>query len=258
MEDVLADGVDDGFVVGDAYDGIFNPDTFDDRLVGNLWYYSPTAVSNVYTVLPFTTFASDLCIDLRGATCAGAIETLESVDDVTGSTVSSLLGVNTIIAVKASYPSGPPALGAGWTLSSEGGSAWTFTRDEPVETAGGLAATSKGTVATVLQQSDTSVSVRIDEVGDDAALVFSRLAFPGYSVDGGSITEPTRGYLLTVDVSDKQPGDVVTIAFRPPGWVLESAAFVTALLLAIAWPAWSVVLRLRGRRTAEPILRRID
>lgn len=246
MEGVLADGLDDGFVVGDAYDGIFESETFDDRLVGNLWYYSPTSVSNVYTVLPFTNFAADLCIDLRGATCPEAIDTLESVDNETGRTVSELLGINTIVAVKASYPSGMPDLGDSWSLRSEGGSAWVFTRDSPVQTAGGLVATGEGTTATVLEQTDTTVRIRMDEIGRSGRLVLSRLAYPGYAVDGATIADPTRGYLLTVDASTAQPGDVVTVAFRPPGWTLELGALVVALAILVTWPVFVITRRRRS------------
>lgn len=248
MTAILDDGVDDGLVIGDAYAGIFEPATFEERLVANLWYYSPTSVSNVYTVLPYTAFAEDLCIDLRGATCPEAAATLSEVDDTTGMTVSELLGVNTVVAIRSSYPDGPPDLGAGWTRAPGGATVWTYVRDRQVGAAGGLAWTGGGTSATVLSQTNESVRLRIDEVGDDTRLVFRRLDYPGYSVQGASVTEPLRGYLLTVDVAGASRGDEVTVTFRPPGWGLELAALALVLAGLVAWP---VAHEVRRRRTAH-------
>lgn len=245
MQQVLSEGVDDGLTIGDAYDGIFDPSTFEERLVANLWYYSPTSVSNVYTVLPFSRFAEDLCIDLRGATCPEAAETLVSRDATTGLTVSELLGVNTVLAIRSSFPDGAPDMGPSWTLKNAGSTTWTFVRDEPVDTAGGLAWTGEGTRATVLSQSDESVTVRIEELGTDPRLVFRRLAYPGYTVAGGSLAEPVRGYLLTVDASGSEAGDVLTVTFRPPGWAIEASAFVLAVTGLIAWPVWHLALSRR-------------
>lgn len=251
MQSVLAGRQDDGFVVGDVYAGAFEPESFDELLVGNLWYYSPTSVSNLYTVLPFTTFSSDLCIDLRGATCAEAMKTLMSADKTTGLTVGELLGVNTVIAVKESFTSRPETPD-GWRLVQDGSTVWTYERIQPVATAGGLTYVGEGTRVTVLNQTDTHLTVRVDDVGPDGRLVFSRLAYPGYSVEGGQLTAPVRGYLLTVDVSDASPGDIVTVTFRPPGWTLEITSLAAALLIAVTWPVMVAVRARRGRVAAEP------
>lgn len=243
MESVLADGVDDGFVVGDVYAGVFDPASFEELLVGNLWYYSPTAVSNLYTVLPYTTFSNDLCIDLRGATCPQAFDTLMSVDATTGETVADLLGINTVVAVRSSFDQ-QPTPGAGWQLTQNGRTVWVFQRTAPVPTAGGVTYVSDGTSVEVTEQSETTVQFRVEQVGSDPQVVLSRLAYPGYTVDGARQGEALRGYLLSVDLSGVQPGESVTVSFRPPGWTLELTSLLTALLLGIAWP----IVRFARRR----------
>lgn len=251
MESVLADGQDDGFVVGDVYAGVFDPDSFEELLVGNLWYYSPTAVSNLYTVLPFTAFSEDLCIDLRGATCPQALDKLMATDRTTGLTVGELLGVNTVVAVKDSFKTSPDTP-EGWRSTDDGETVWTYERIDPVATAGGLAYVDAGTSVSVVEQTDTQVSVRIDAVGPDGRLVFSRLAYPGYSAEGAKLADPVRGYLLTLDVTDADPGDIVTVTFRPPGWTLEIAALGAAFVIAVGWPVASAVAGRRRRASERP------
>ncbi|KQS02794.1 hypothetical protein, partial [Microbacterium sp. Leaf351] len=244
MEKVLTDGVNDGFVVGDVYSGVGDPASFDELLVGNLWYFSPTEVSNVYTVLPYTAFTNDLCIDLRGSTCETAYATLLSTDPTTGRVVADLLGVNTIIATRATYPTAPPAA-PGWHLMRSGSTVWVYERDTPGPTAGGVVATSAGTQVTVTSESDTDVTLRIDALGSDPSATLSRLAYPGYSVSGAALAAPVRGYLLTVDLSHASVGQIVTISFRPPGWTLELTSLAIAVVLGIWWPISRVFIARR-------------
>ncbi|MFX3826771.1 hypothetical protein ACJBT5_10470, partial [Streptococcus suis] len=66
------------------------------------------------------------------------------------------------------------------------------------------------------------------------------------------LVAPVRGYLLTVDVSDAAPGDIVTITFRPPGWTLEIASLVAALVIAAAWSFLYATGAKREFAPAEP------
>src|SRR5699024_9651278 len=93
LQAVLSDAPGDAIVVGDYMKGALDRDSWDERLMANLWYLSDTNVSSVYTVLPYTAYASDLCADLRGLTCADALDTLWSEDAETGESVASLLSV---------------------------------------------------------------------------------------------------------------------------------------------------------------------
>lgn len=247
MQQVLADVPGDGIVAGDVYEWDEIEESFDERLVGNLWYLSPEPVSSLYTVLPFSTYAADLCLDLRGATCDETIDVLWETDAETGVTVADLMGVSTIIAMTETFPDEPePA--PGWRVAASGDFAWLLVRDEPVAGAGGVTWTGDGTEVTVLSQSETSVTMRVDEVGADGRVVLSRLPYPGYAVEGAAFADPVRGWLLTVSVDDAAPGDVVTVTFRPPGFALMVAAFALAGVMLLGWPAWHVV---RSRRSAR-------
>jgi hypothetical protein len=95
-----------------------------------------------------------------------------------------------------------------------------------------------------------SVTLRVDATGADARVVLSRLAWPGYRVDGATLGDPVRGYLLTVDVSDVAEGSTVTISFAPPGHLALIGAGVLAAVVGLAWVVAFVVGRVRARRGA--------
>lgn len=248
LADTVPDGVDDAIVVGNIYAGWQDPATYSERLVGNQWYFADTRVSSLYTVLPFAAYTNDLCADLRGSTCPEALDTLWEIDPTTGREVAELLGVNTLVVMKSSFPDGLPLLSPGWTITADRDYTWVVQRNAAVAPAGGVVWSDAGTEVTVQESSDAEVSFVVDGVGADASVVLGRLAWPGYTVDGAALSDPTRGYLLTVDLSDAQPGEVVTVRFRPPGWTVEIAALAIALGALVAWPVSTIVLRRRRGR----------
>lgn len=251
LADTVPDGVDDAIVVGDIYAGWRDAATYEERLVGNQWYFADTRVSSLYTVLPFAAYTNDLCADLRGATCPEALDTLLEIDPATGLDVAELLGVNTFVVMKSSFPDGLPLLPTDWTVTADRTFTWVVERDDSVDTAGGVVWTDAGTRVSVTEISDAEVRFTVDSVGADAIAVLSRLAWPGYTVDGATLTDATRGYLLTVDLSDAQPGDSVTVRFRPPGWTLEMAALILALGALVAWPLADLLVRRRRDSVSE-------
>jgi len=112
---------------------------------------------------------------------------------------------------------------------------WLLTRDEPVDRAGGIARTSGDAEVSLVSRDDMSVTVHVDSVGErGGSVVFSRLAWPGYSANGGQIADPDLGFLLTLDLSKEDAGKDITVTFRPPGWNLELASAGGAVLAAIA------------------------
>lgn len=252
MAQVPGDVQDDAIVVGDIYRGWKTASTFDERLVANQWYFSDTTVSSLYTVLPHRAYVEDLCADLRGATCPDALDTLTGLDPTTGLDVAQLLGVNTIVVMKASFPDGLPDLAEGWQVAADGELTWVLSREDAVDPAGGVAWTGDGTRVTETSRADTSITLRVDEVGDDPSVVLSRLAWPGYTVSGAEMADSLRGYLLTLDLSDAAAGDVIVVSFHPPGWTLEITCLVIAVLGLVAWPIVHAV-RQRRRGTTAPV-----
>jgi hypothetical protein len=90
----------------------------------------------------------------------------------------------------------------------------------------------------VLGQSDRSVTVRVSSVpAAGGTVVLSRLAWPGYSTTYGGLVRPVDGYLLTLSLPASAAGQTVTVRFDPPGWHLELACLVAALLGGLAWSA---------------------
>ncbi len=244
-----AEDVGDGIVVGDIYTGGGIPESFSERLLGNQWYLPPGEVAGGYTVLPYSAYASDLCVDLRSATCDTALTTLLADDPATGEPLVDLMGLSRIIGMKATFPEPPATLPPGWHVSFDGQWAWWIERDAPIAGAGGVTWTGDGTRVTVDSEDELSVSFTVDAVGQDPRVVLSRLPYPGYVVTGASQADPVRGWLMTVDVSGAKPGDVVTVRFFTPGFGIEVGAFVLAFASLAAW----IVLRRRtGTTSAAP------
>lgn len=244
-----ADAPGDGIVVGDVYYGGEFAESYDERLLGNLWYLSEASFSSVYTVLPFSTLVADLCMDLRGMTCAEAFTTLLSEDPDTGMPVADLMAISTIVQMKSTYPD-DPVLPDGWAVTDEGDYTRTITRTDPIPGAGGVAWTGSGTAVTVRAYEERELTFTVDAVGDDGRVVLSRLPWPGYRVEGAAQVDPVRGWLLTVDVSDAAPGDTVTVRFSPPGATVEITAFVAAMAVGVGWcVAWFVLRRRQSRRS---------
>ena len=97
------------------------------------------------------------------------------------------------------------------------------------------------------------VALRVREVppgGGD--VVFSRLAWPGYTTDGGGqISRPTDNYLLTIRVPEDAVGKTLTVEYSPPGWAVAKAAFAVGVGLALGWSLLLVVWKRRGAMRAR-------
>lgn len=239
VADPMANGI---MTIGDVYSLQRHPDAYEESLLANLWYVTGKDVASVYTVLPFTALANELCTDIRGATCPEALETVFEESPVP---IADDMKLNTVVVVKGPGLEREPRVPEGWTVTDREFT-WLLTRDEPVERAGGIARTSDGVVASVVAQDQLGVTVHVDSVeGSEEKIIFSRLAWPGYSADGGRLGEPERDFLLTLDVSSEDAGRVIRVEFRPPGWALEVASAVLAAAIGIAWTLW---WRLGARR----------
>lgn len=246
MRDVAQDWDPGIFTVGDVYSlALGAPATYEETLLANLWYVTGKDAASVYTVLPFRTFSETLCADLRGWTCPEAFDAL--FDSKGGVTLADDMSLNTVVVVKGEGLESIGATPEGWSVE-ERDHTWLLTRDEPREPAGGVARTDGDVEVSVVERDDMSVTIHVDSVGaDGGSVVFSRLAWPGYLIDGGTIADPDRGFLLTLDVDPDDSGKDITVTFRPPGWNIELASAGGALLIAIA----AGVLWVRRRRVSE-------
>ncbi|MFT4299293.1 MAG: hypothetical protein QM597_06645 [Aeromicrobium sp.] len=234
-------GSDEGVMtVGDIYAIQGQPEAWREVLIGNVWRVRQMDSASAYTVLPHRVLAQRLCLDLRGVSCPQAYERLFEVQP-DGSRLVDDLHLNTIIvarsaATEQSAAATEPVLRDGWSMT-QGKYTWTVHRDDPVEPAGGITRTSGVTVSDVTVR-DTRVSFTVEEVeGSAGTVVFSRIAWPGYRVEGAEQAAASEDFLLTVTLTPDDVGKEVVVSFRPPGWPVELASAVLAMMLAVAWTA---------------------
>jgi hypothetical protein len=98
---------------------------------------------------------------------------------------------------------------------------------------------SPGLDVTPLTTSAREAKLRVNAVPDQGGVVvFSRLAWPGYTVEGGNLAEPTDGYLLTIEVPAASSPQTVTVRFSPPGWSVELFALWLGVGGGLLWSLW--------------------
>lgn len=240
----------DVMVLGNAETMILrNPAIADELLIGSSWYLSPKHVQNGYTTINFRRFQQKFCRALRGGTCTRVLNALLSRDATTGRQWVDLLSVSSLVFFRPSFPKTdlmqPPA---GWTVSEAKDFTVVWKRDQPVPTAGGVVATSAGVTVNEESNTDREVRLRLASVGSTGGTVtFSRLAWPGYSVEGAQLVEPVGGMLVRVAVPAGSAGSTITVRWDPPGWTVELGALWTAMVAGLLWSLLAG-LRSRGHR----------
>jgi hypothetical protein len=162
-----------------------------------------------------------------------------------------LLGVSSVQVVKVqrgldrqrAVPSADwKVVPEGWHVAEDTPHTRLIVRDEQVAGAGGIAWTSSGTTATVLHADPMGTTFRVDSApADGGRVALSLIPWPGYRVDGGTLTEdPVDGMLLGVDVSADEVGKTVTVSFWSPGWQVQLGS---GILLVVVIAAWALLRR---------------
>lgn len=249
----LATAQGDVLVVGDSALLLeTTPAAATDFLIGSAWYLNPHPVQNTYTTISFSGYYDRYCIYYEGSTCPELLDTLFTIEPVTGLERVDLLAVSTLLIVRAEFSEGqlfaPPQ---GWHVSDSTRWSVTWVRDKPGPTAGGPVWSSASTVVAVEYVDSRTVRMRVDKVPPTGGrVVLSRLAWPGYEVDSGRLGESADGYLLNVELPASADGEVVTVHFSPPGWGIEIASWWLAVLGGLGWSTlvWS---RRRPRRSED-------
>lgn len=227
---------------------------WEESLWGSTWYLADVPAVNAYSPTGYLAFNIDLCMDpYYGATCTELVDTLFERDPDTGAPLVDLMSIDTVQLLASGDTTitnleelSPPE---GWEVTDRDELSVTWARTGPIEPIGGPTWSTEGMVVHVEQQDANGVRMRVDGVpADGGRIVLSRLDWPGYRVQGAVHADPLRGYLLTVDVPPGADGQVVEITFRPPGWELEVATLVAAMLLSIALVVVSGIGWCRARR----------
>jgi hypothetical protein len=242
--DVLQVGATDAMVQAD-------PDAAAHLPIGSAWYLTGLRAQNTYTAISHAAYKARYCIYYQGNTCPDLLGTLFSTEPTTGRDRVDLLGVSTLLLVRADYSprvlQHPPGE---WQVAGATPYSVVWTRRTPVAGAGGVAWASSGTSVSAVRADATSTSFRVDQVpAEGGTVVLSLLDWPGYTTSVGSLDDPVDGYLVTVHLPGSAQGETVDVAFRPPGWTAQVAAWLLALVGGAVWSAWSAVAARRSRRT---------
>jgi hypothetical protein len=239
--------------------GWSDDDFYDESLVGNSWYVTGKPVQNAYSSVYYPGYSKAVCMQYNGFTCGQLYEQLFQPvkGSDTGTDLVDLLGVSTVQVVKVqrgldsthAVPSSDwQVVPEGWHVAEDTPHTRLIVRDDPVAGAGGIAWTSAGTSATVVHEDPMGTTFRLDSVpADGGRVALSLIPWPGYRVDGGTLTdEPVDGMLLGVDVSADDVGKTVTVSFWSPGWQIQLGSGILMVVLIAGW----ALLRARARRRA--------
>jgi hypothetical protein len=221
-------------------------------LGGNAWYLNDHEVRNHYTAAGFGRYNRWLQVKPNGLYAPETLDRLLAREPMTGMRHLDLQAVGTLVIATESKTLVRRTPPTGWHEVSRDRYAAIWVRDAPVPGSGGVVWSSLGTVVRQVQTSDTEVSFVVDSVPDSGgSVVLSRLAWPGYRVDGGELDEPLEDYLLRVKVPADAAGRTVRVTFRPPQWELELAALAAALVIGASWAVGEPLLRRRARRRVD-------
>jgi hypothetical protein len=250
----LAGAKGDALLVGNPHEyALTHPGAAKDFLVGSSWYVADHPIQNTYTVIGFREYNKRYCMTFNGATCPKVLDTLFSVEKTTGMKRVDLLRVSTLLIRKADFRKDKSAIAdppAGWQVAKDDASAVMWVRTSPLPTAGDIVWTSDGTRLQQLSRDDRTVRFKVLEAPTSGGtVVFSRLAWPGYSATEGTFTDPVVRYLLTLHVPASAVGDTVEVSFSPPGWGLAVGAWALSVLLSLVLSALALV---RSRRRPRP------
>jgi hypothetical protein len=222
-------------------------------LVGSEWYRNPAVVQNGYSTIRFRTFIDKFCRQYNGLTCKGMLTAVLADDPTTGKPWVDLLSISTLVMYRPDFTDSrlhrPPP---GWAVAATSRSTVTWVRDTPVPAAGGVVSTSAGVSVAEQHEGNQSVRLRVNSVpSGGGTVVFSRLAWPGYTVSGASLAKPTAQFLVTVHLDPSSVGRTVTLSWSPPGWRTEVTAWWLAIVGGLAWSLALVVRSVRRRRSAS-------
>lgn len=215
---------------------------------GNLWYLEDDVqMMNLYTPVGFEAFSEDLCMEpYYGRTCSELGSRLFDTDRETGLPLADLLSLDTIrfLATEENPITEIEAqpVPVGWQVAYTEADSVIWVRDQVTEPAGGPVWSSPGLDPVVEEYGDRAVTLSTS--GEEGTVVFSRLDWPGYAVEGGELSEPLRGYLLTVNVPEGQTE--ITVSFTPPSWGIGRILMIGAFVILVG----SEVLQFRARGTA--------
>ena len=163
-------------------------------------------------------------------------------------------GVTNLQVWKPSYPDrdldDPPK---GWFVSDIGQKTVLWTREGSSIDVGDVVTSSPGLGVETVSNGPDQLTLRVtNRTAAPGRIILSRLAWPGYSVNGPArAVDPTADMLLTVEVPGGSDPSEVDIRFEPPGLRL-------GLWLLSLGTLFVLILELVRRRSPESVAPRVD
>lgn len=185
-----------------------------------------------YSGISFLSYAEALCMNYRAETCPEAFtRVFAPASGKIQAPLADLMRVETVAVQRNLVPEEQLQTPPGWSVITDDAARIVFQRDEKLPYPGTLSWVSKGITVQSSETEDSRETVRLAE-GPEGTMVFSRLAWPGYtvSVDGASqaLTQGPGG-LIEVRIPEKSK--IVELTYRTPGLDAGLA------LQAVAWLA---------------------
>lgn len=205
-------------------------------LFGNMGRATGAQTVASYTGMGFDAFATELCMDYRGAVCADAFDRVFApASDTVDAPLLDVMGVSTLVLQRTLLPeatSGPPP--PGWRVAASDAARVVWVRDRVLVPGAGPATWSSSQVSFDTETSTPSGETLRVDARDAGTIVFSRLAWPGYdaTLDGSpvAVRQGPAG-LLAVDVP--AGNGLLQLTYSSPGLTVGRVATVSAAGVAI-------------------------
>ncbi|GAA1924255.1 YfhO family protein [Nocardioides hwasunensis] len=227
---------------------------WDTYLPGSMYHPAGVQAVNNYTGMGFLPFTRAFCMEYDGLTQACGYRNLWKVGGSGQPPLADLMKLDTIV-VQPKLADGV-APGEDWTQESADDKVVVLRHDGEQPWPGSeLSWTSDGIeVAAAATRGALHQSVDVASAEDGGELIFSMLAWPGWSaeLDGQplSVTRTDVG-LLTVTLPAGASG-TVDLTYRPPGFTVGLLGAAVGLLLGLGLAAAGLLSRRRRRQRERP------
>lgn len=214
----------------------------DHIIVGNDWYITKNDSMNVYTPVGFKEFSADFRGGEPTHVPVEHYAKLFKKDKQTQLPLADLLSVDTVAVGNEGdrkvyrnlikHKNVP----AGWQVTSHDQYYVVIQREKINNNVGGVVWSSIPQV-TEIKNSNYEVTIKVPAHRDEAKVVFSRTAWPGYHVIGGQakLAKPLRGYLTQIKIPASQDEQTITLQFEPPLFKASVGLIGFAVALILVW-----------------------
>ncbi|RMI29981.1 DUF2339 domain-containing protein [Nocardia stercoris] len=208
---------------------------------------------NGYTPNGHFWFGDMICMAWDSSVCPDSYRRVFATEPVTGRTIADLMKVDRVVLQKALYPdAGNQPAPAGWHFVEYPGHQrwiWVLERDGgPISGVNGRVADAHNVSAVSTSETPYTSVVKVSSQSG-GKVVFARLGWPGYRVTLNghpvSFTTVAKSF-VAVDVPAGTDNAELVVTWRPPGWLIGSAA-AAAGLFGLAAMQWLYLRPRRGR-----------